>query len=481
MNTLLMTALLPLWSGEGTMPPPPPAPLLFVRVVGPDGMQVTFRPGTPEARMFPAPAVAGFRPGYGYRLQLGNLPDEPGRVLSPTLEILDTLHVPPTLRAEDFPAIVQVTVDDLRAAAAGGLVTKVIYLEDPLQAPALESTPTRPVELDVLPGRDPLEEARVRGRPMAIFRLGDRDVTPQELLACGVPGTVLVPGDPGLPPPGGPPTLPRALFQWFDPILGPKKPLEEILPDGGDIGPRVGIGPDGKMGGLDVTDTAAEYRYGASPRRVTISNRVCLFSPRFAVLRAVWLPAAEGIVVAPSYAATVLAEAALVNRQVTDLAWTAVALRGLHSKLGVRGTQGRQGLAELDRVLGVAATGSVQGLAVRAAVIEVESATQVQNCCKPDQPLVVTKFADPKAPKVGDVVTFALLYENYGAKPIRDVVIADSLASRLEYIPGSAQADRAVVFTVQPNEVYSAILRWEVKGELLPGQRGLIRFQARVR
>jgi uncharacterized repeat protein (TIGR01451 family) len=95
--------------------------------------------------------------------------------------------------------------------------------------------------------------------------------------------------------------------------------------------------------------------------------------------------------------------------------------------------------------------------------------------------LVLTKYAQPKAPKPGEVVTFQLRYENYGSRPIRDVVIADSLSSRLEYIPGSAQSDRPVVFTLQPNEVYSVVLRWEVKGELLPGQSGLIRFQARVR
>lgn len=37
------------------------------------------------------------------------------------------------------------------------------------------------------------------------------------------------------------------------------------------------------------------------------------------------------------------------------------------------------------------------------------------------------------------------------------------------------------MFTIQANEAYSAVLRWEVKGEVLPGQSGLIRFQARVR
>ena len=97
---------------------------------------------TPEARALPTPAVAGFRPGYGYRLQLTNLPEEPGRSLYPSLEVLSTLHVPPTLRAEDFPATIVFTVDDLKRAAAGGLVTKVVYLEDPMQAPAVTTTAT---------------------------------------------------------------------------------------------------------------------------------------------------------------------------------------------------------------------------------------------------------------------------------------------------------------------------------------------------
>ena len=481
MTSLLLTALLPLGCGEGTLPPPPPAPLLFVRVVAPDGTRVVFRPGTPEARVFPVPAVAGFRPGYGYRLQLTALPEQPDRVLCPSFEVLDTLHVPPGLRAEDFPATVAFSEDDLRRAANGGMVTKVVYLEDPIQAPAVRTTPTEPAEFDVLPGRDPLEEARVRGRPMMIVRLGERDVPPAELLAVAVPGTVLVPSDPGLPPPACPPTLNLARFQWFDPILGPKKPLEEILPDGGDVGARVGIDPEGKLGGLDPTDTAAEYRYGNSPRRVTISNRVCLFAPRFAVLRQESQPAAEAAAVVPARADTALAQAVLFNRERSDLTWNSTALGGYHVKVGVRGTQSRIGVAAVERVEGVAATGAVEGVQVRAAVVEVATATQVNNCCRPDQPLVVTKFVDPKAPNVGDVVTFALKYENYGTRPIGEIVIADSLASRLEYIPGSAQTDRPVVFTIQANEVYSAVLRWELKGELMPGQSGLIRFQARVR
>jgi uncharacterized repeat protein (TIGR01451 family) len=481
MNTLLLTALLPFGCGEGTMPPPPASPLLFVRVVAPEGTKVIFRPGTPEARGFTAPAVAGFRPGYAYRIQLTDIPEQPGRVVSPSFEVLDTLHVPPGLKAENFPATVQFTEADLRLAASGGMVTKVVYLEDPVQAPAVRSTPLLPVEFDVLPGHDPLAEARVRGRAMMIVRLGEREIPPAELLAVAVPGTVLVPGDPALPGPACPPTLPAAKWLWFDPILGPKKPLEEILSDGGDVGPRVGIDPEGKLGGLDPTDTAAEYRYGASPRRVVISNRVCLFSPRFAVLRQENLPAAEGALVPLAGVQTALAEAVLFNRERPDKLWTSTTTRGYVTKVGVRGTQSRMGLAGLERIEGLAATASVEGLRFMATVIEAASATQVSNACRPDQPLVITKYADPKAPNVGDVVTFVIKYENYGAKPIRDVIIADSLASRFEFLPGSAQTDRPTVFTVQANEVFSALLRWEVKGELLPGQSGVVRFQARVR
>src|SRR5262249_45496686 len=79
--------------------------------------------------------------------------------------------------------------------------------------------------------------------------------------------------------------IPFCGIPLFDPILGPKFPHEECLPDGGDIGPRLGIKPDGSLGGLNPTDVSAEYTQG-DKRRVTTSNRVCVCVPRFAVQRA---------------------------------------------------------------------------------------------------------------------------------------------------------------------------------------------------
>ncbi len=477
---VLFAALLPLTTGEGTLPPPPAAPLLFVRVVAPDGTKVTLRPGSPEPKTLDQPTVAGFRPGYFYRVGLGNVGGDPLRNLYPTFEVVSTLHVPPSLKPEDYPATVKFTEDDIKRAAAGGLVTKVIYLEDPFQAPALTSTPEYPIEFDVTPGHDPLEEARKFGRPMLIVRFGDRDVMPTELAAAYVPGTVLAMGDGPLGPAACPPTLPPPSFPWYDPILGPRKPLEEILPDGGDIGLRIGIGPDGRTGNLNVTDTAAEFRYGGGPRRVTISNRVCLFSPRFAVLRAEFQPSIHELPIPVIKVTALQPPQQLIERVRIDDRWNAIALRGFHSKLGLRGTQSWVGPGSVDVVQGILAVATVEGVAVKAAVVEPIQATQINGCYK-GAPLLLTKYAEPKAPNVGDVVTFVLKYENAGTRPMSDVVVLDSLASRLEYIPGTAQTDRPVVFTVQMNEVYSALLRWEVKGELMPGQSGMVKFQARVK
>jgi uncharacterized repeat protein (TIGR01451 family) len=107
-------------------------------------------------------------------------------------------------------------------------------------------------------------------------------------------------------------------------------------------------------------------------------------------------------------------------------------------------------------------------------------------CCHeiaeiPDSPLLLFKCADKGAAQVGDVITFTLKYANQGGKPIRDVALTDSLAGRLEYVPGSAEADRDAVFTTQENEAGGQVLRWEINGVLQPGASGIVKFKARVR
>ena len=46
---------------------------------------------------------------------------------------------------------------------------------------------------------------------------------------------------------------------------------------------------------------------------------------------------------------------------------------------------------------------------------------------------------------------------------------------------GSARTDRNALFTIQPNEVDSSILRWEFTTPLPAREHGMISFQVRVR
>lgn len=538
--TVLLVALLP-DLGRGQAPPPPPArgpaTLLFVRFVSPAGMRVTFYQGLAAPRSYPAPAAVGLRPGYVYRVKLSDIPGFPGETLYPSVEVRGMLQLPPHTLSSAYPAPVVLSEDDIRKALAGSLVTKVIYLEHPDKAPPTFAPPDLPIESDVPPGRDPLQEARDLGRPMLIVRLGEREFGASELGALSVPGTILFPGEKTLPPAPHGPWLPWACVPVYDPFQGPKPPEEECLHDGGDVGLPAGIDRDGRLGGLDPTDTVAEYTDVRGRRRVAISNRVCVCVPRFAVLRTETPPAGFDLTVALGGAQGVLAQerirtnvpmleadqykqlaalrgrarpSATVNQQGLLLLSELRVLRAeemLQGPAQLLGTQEVLRLTEVQRVqlmkqlelakgfsqvqttataagtLGTAVVGRVEGIGVIAGELETRELTV---CCNeaprpPEKPLVLFKWADATSAQVGDVITFYLKFSNHGGQPINDVAVSDSLTGRLEYIPGSAKSNRDAVFTTQPNEAGSLILRWEVTGRLLPGQSGVVSFQARVR
>ena len=534
---LLASALL--LGTVNAQPPPPlpgrgPSPLLFVRVSGPKGMRATFYQGRPEGRTFDAPVRVGLRPGYLYRIRLAGFADRPGLAVYPTLEVRGTLSLSPRVNAATFPAPVALTDADLAAAVAGSLVTKVIYLEDPDKA---TPGPSPLPEQDLPPGRDLLDESRDLGRPMLVVRFGGRVPPPEELLYGSVPGTILEPGEASLPAPRVGPCLPWAGCMFYDPILGPRAPTEECLHDGGSA--RAGIGPDGRAAEVEAEDTVGEYTDAAGRRRLVASNRVCLCSPRFAVLRgelplgryelSVSLqdmhsvreqtqvsqrmpslqnrqyeelksilskerPGGEEATQAPGGLVRVEVLSAqnidlglvqflgqTVPRQLTEAERTRFVKQvelalALSQPLGLHGT---------EQVIGTAGLARVEGRTdVVSSVLETRDFTV---CCNephplpPDKPLLLIKCADREAAQPGDVVTFLLRYSNHGGRPLTDVAITDSLSARLEYVAGSAQSDRDAVFTTEHNEAGSLLLRWEVSGRLLPGQTGVLRFQARVR
>ena len=166
-----------------------------IRVDVEDGGNVTFF--NPRVRPVTAlsPARAAVAVGHVYRLRISDIADLPGVELWPSIEILDRLHPPPGL-AERFPIPVEITREEIELAAAGRLITKVVYLEQPeLAAPIDQQHPLRVT--DVAPHLNLLSEADKLGRPLLILRMGGRTPDPHRpdprFFGSGFP--ILLPAD----------------------------------------------------------------------------------------------------------------------------------------------------------------------------------------------------------------------------------------------------------------------------------------------
>jgi len=461
---------------------PPP---LYVRLAGPPGMKVTIYRGGPSGQSFDLPCVVGFRAGYRYRIELSGLPEKLRPQASanatpitvcPTLDVLGSLRLTDGMRAHDYPATVLFTEEDLALVQAGALINKVMVLEKPDTALPIATTPGNPIEITVPPSRDPLLDAQQRGRPLMVLHMGERQATQQELAALGVPGTVLLPGESVLPPPRDPPCLPWLCYSLVDPRTGLPCPAEEIcFHDGGDGGLRAGVGPDGKLVGLDPSDTVAQYMDSLGRPHVAVSNKVCLCVPRYLLVRTAITPATNII-------QTGVGDTRIVHAPVqAQLELTPILNQQEVHPVGLTTSVKASALVNLQQTIVI---GKLEGVAVFA---NAEGTGHVTGSCPEpvvelmEKPLVIIKWPDKCDLQIGDIVTFYIRYHNQGQKPITGIVVSDSLTTRLEYVRDSARSDRDALFTTAPNEADSAVLRWEITGSLPPGQMGTVSFQARVR
>jgi uncharacterized repeat protein (TIGR01451 family) len=440
-------------------------------------MHVTFYRGGARGQTRTAPFTLGLRPGYVYRIQIGGLVDYPEQFFYPSLEVRGSLQGCQGVNPVDFPLTLNFTEDDFRAVARESLVTKAVVLERPDLALPLATRPERPVELRVAAGRDPVAEAATHGRVLLILRMGGRDWDEGELARLGLPGTVLLPGEKGL---GVPPVPPWVQWQClpllYDPLHGLAPGHEEMcIPDGGDSGLPAGYDREGRLRGLDPSDTVAEYADSLGRRRIAVSNRVCLCVPRFLVLTGEVQLGAQVALLGPGLARTAQGGGLLLSKRVP------VEQRKQEFAVEMRTRQ--QPSAALVRN-GPAVFGKIEGFEVTASV---RAPGSVNATClgpeqpPPERPLLLIKWPDKCGALVGDVVTFFLRYTNQGGRPITDVVVSDSLAGRYEFIQGSNRSDRAATFTTQPNEAGSVIVRWQITNPLPPGESGTVSFQVRVR
>jgi uncharacterized repeat protein (TIGR01451 family) len=301
-------------------------------------------------------------------------------------------------------------------------------------------------------------------------------------------------------------------------------PQDEYLRDGGDRHMPTGVNRDWKVYGLEMEDAVAHYDTLAGRRIVEPSNEVFIYSPRFgAVRQVVGLNSTEQKILAQGMTENVALEKpthtqligsagqsiqpgneisarpthAFVMKQGDGAISTAVGPRSFQDgfKPYENITVIRSGEFEGGEALRLAKsaqaavswneTQAVQVVLDKQAPMtavqdeKLESVYRVEYEGKPALRLIKvasTAFANP-----GEEVWFTLRFDNTGSEVIGNVTILDSLSTRLEYVPDSAQCSREAKIITEPNEGNSSVLRCELKDPLEAGQGGILRFRCRVR
>ncbi len=144
-----------------------------VSLAGPEGLKIALARDGQFLDALDVPVVTGMLVAGVYRFKVTNIPFRPGEELYPTLEVIDRIY-PPAGREHRFPIPVILTAEDLRLALEGGLVTRVIYLEDSELAEPLATTPDTQIVHNVPSSDNALQVADQLGKPVAILRIGSR-------------------------------------------------------------------------------------------------------------------------------------------------------------------------------------------------------------------------------------------------------------------------------------------------------------------
>ncbi len=468
--------LAPSWAPPSPLcaPVAPPAPVLAMKAILPEGASLQV---DGSGKAYGNGTVFGFRPGYPYRFRVDGLPGKPSESLGGSLEVHGSIIPRIGMKYMEFTAPIYITQADIDRVLAGGVVTKVIYLENPALAIPQEAKANSPLEVTTDSERSALLEAENNGRIAAVFRLGDRAPKKEELAETYLPGTILLPGETKLGKPNYPPLFGcESAIPLFDPILGPRVPSEECFPNGGDGGLKAGIGPGGIAGGLDVTDVIAEYTKG-NKREVATSNVVCLCAPRF-VTRRVEMGIGS---YRTSFSSQLLTQ--VVIKSVFDHRDKVEEFVGRERTLGLA-TRERPSinvalttLHALGSTTGTKIMANTEGIRLVGAVVSPEEAALFPSR------LTIMKSVDPTGPyHSGDVVTMTLKYSNNTRQAITDLVISDLLSPRLEYVPGTAAAANHIsTVTTSESDAGATTIRFDIPGPIRPSDSGYVVFKVKIR
>jgi uncharacterized repeat protein (TIGR01451 family) len=303
---------------------------------------------------------------------------------------------------------------------------------------------------------------------------------------------------------------------FFDP--------REYICDGGDVPPFVRDLTDIRAVGLQPEDTVIQYRTEDGQQYVQESNRVCVYAPRFAAVRAATgalssqraleAVAAAGpqpvgsvqetlpfsdvrLPLAPQGQLARLPIESLGQRQVGELVAKSVPPLGAALTAAPDDSLGVLMKDEISEKMGFDIERlrllphswvNVDQLSV---IIDGREVAIARRHSGPEEVLVYEIDGKPRLQLIkrvsqamaesGDELTFSLHFENVGEQPAEGLIITDSLSPRLSYVEGSQQSSRAARFATSPNEVGSSVVRWEILDPLKPGEGGSVSFRCRVR
>jgi len=342
-------------------------------------------------------------------------------------------------------------------------------------------------------------------------------------------------------PPGGylPPVGPQngsgfpgghALFAPAGPMVVAEegesqvKYWDEYIYDGGDRDISVhytGFGLDG----LDPEDALVEYRDDLGTPHLEKTNRVAVYSPRFAAVSVI-STLAEGTIVDHIDASHVtefgvnyhseMGATAHIENLGSERVRTRSRASDLDRDLMTTYIDKTEAALEASKIINTfedyqfIRSGELIGDELAAVQKSVQAAIEwsqneypvvaartdgaqevykystAQELAAPDDPpmtkgrIRVVKMADKRIATKGETVTFTIRYDNVGDLPVTDVAIIDNLTVRLSYIEETQTSDRKGKFVTEDNGAGSLILRWELDEPLAGGEGGVVTFQARV-
>jgi hypothetical protein len=177
-----------------------------VKFVAPQGMNVTWWANGAYAEPgLSTPSAYNFAQGNIYRLRVRGIPNRPGKVYYPSIEVYGATPKSITFLSHNTVPI-GFTDEDFEQVNAGVLVVKVIYLPDPAyQELSTVAGAEELVSTKLQPGENPIAEAERRGTILAVIRLGNIDLENPNSPPMTGGATGAMPGAPMMTPVAGVP------------------------------------------------------------------------------------------------------------------------------------------------------------------------------------------------------------------------------------------------------------------------------------